>query len=467
MTSSISRSHQNAILALIVTSYLMLVVDISIVLTGLPKIQLELGFSHAQLSWVQNAYTLTFGGFLLLGARAGDILGRRRMFIVGLALFTLASIAIGLASSPVGLLAGRAIQGVGAAILAPSTLALLSVHFVEGPERTRAMALYGSAAGVGASLGLVAGGLVAEWISWRAGFFINLPIGLALMWGAQRYLVETPRTTGQLDLMGALSSTLGMGALVFGIVQAAEAGWSQPVAQWSVASGVALLLIFVVHELRTAQPLLPMHLFSSPQRSAAYAARMLFIGGMVGFWFFTTQFLQGVLQYQPLQAGLAFLPVTIPNFFSALMVPRLTRRFGNPALMASGLALCIAGLLWIAQAHAQSSYFTAIALPMLLLGVGQGLVLAPLTVAGVQGVASADAGAASGIVNFAHQLGGSLGLSVLVVVFASNDMAGLDASEQLARHVDSTFVASAVMLALALVLVLLYIVRPLALRRAA
>lgn len=199
----------------------MLVVDISIVLTGLPSIQADLSFSHADLSWVQNAYTLAFGGFLLLGARAGDILGRRRMFIAGLTLFTAASMAIGLAPSPAWLLMGRAVQGVGAAVLAPSTLALLSIHFAEGPARTRALALYAAAAGVGASLGLVLGGLVAELTSWRVGFFINLPIGIALVLGARRYLAGTPLKQGRLDIAGALSSTLGMSALVFGIVRAA------------------------------------------------------------------------------------------------------------------------------------------------------------------------------------------------------------------------------------------------------
>ncbi len=211
---------------------------------------------------------------------------------------------------------------------------------------------------------------------------------------------------------------------------------------------------------KARQPILPLHLFANSARNAAYGARMLFIGGMVGFWFFMTQYLQGVLFYTPLQAGLAFLPVTIPNFFAALWVPRLTRVAGNARLLASGFVLCIAGLLWMAQARAPAPYLAAIALPMVLLGVGQGLVLAPLTVAAVQGVASEDAGAASGIVNAAHQLGGSLGLSVLVVVFARAGSAGLDAQAQLADHIAHTFMASAVMLAAGLAWVLVFIVRP-------
>ena len=452
--------QQAAILAIIVTSYLMLVVDISIVLTGLPNIQAELGFSHAALSWVQNAYTLAFGGFLLLGARAGDILGRRRMLIAGLTLFTAASMAIGLAPSPAWLLLGRAVQGLGAAILAPSTLALLSIHFAEGHARTRALSLYAAAAGVGASLGLVLGGLVAEVISWRVGFFINLPIGIALILGAQRYLVETPLKPGRLDVVAAASSTLGMGALVFGIVRSAESGWSDPATGLGLVLGLALLVYFVVHESRALQPILPLHLFSNRERNAAYAARMLFLGGMVGFWFFSTQFLQGVLLYKPLQAGLAFLPTTIPNFVAAMWVPWLTRRFGNARLLAFGLCLCIAGLAWLSRVSALSTYLTAIAAPLVLLGIGQGLVLAPLTVSAVQGVASEDAGAASGIVNVAHQVGGSLGLSILVVVFAAGGSTDLGSVASMAQHIANTFTASALMLTIALALVLLFIVRP-------
>jgi len=453
-------TQQAAILAIIVTSYLMLVVDISIVLTGLPNIHAELGFSHAELSWVQNAYTLTFGGFLLLGARAGDILGRRRMFIAGLALFTAASMGIGLAQSPIWLLLGRAIQGVGAAILAPSTLALLSVHFAEGPSRTRAMSMYAAAAGVGASLGLVLGGLVAQMISWRVGFFINLPIGIALIVGAKRYLVETPLKAGRLDVAAAVSSTLGMGALVFGIVRSAEFGWTDPASGLSMLVGLALLVYFLVHESRALQPILPLHLFTSRERNAAYAARMLFLGGMVGFWFFTTQYLQEVMQYKPLHAGLAFLPTTIPNFIAAMGVPRLSRRFGNARLLAFGLILCIAGMAWLTALTNLSAYFPDIALPMLLLGVGQGFVLAPLTVSAVQGVASDDAGAASGVVNVAHQLGNSLGLSILVVVFAFGGATAPGAAAALAQHIAHALTASAFLLSGALALVLLFIVRP-------
>ena len=463
--STCSRA-QNIVLAIIVTSYLMLVIDISIVLTGLPKIQSELHFSATRLSWVQNAYTLAFGGFLLMGARAGDMLGRRRMFMAGLALFTAASLVIGIAQSPAMLLIARAVQGVGAAILAPSTLALLSVHFAQGQQRTRAMAYYAAAAGVGASVGLVLGGMVADLISWRVGFFINLPIGIALMLGAKHYLTETPVHAGQLDISGAVSSMLGMTALVYGIVRSAESGWGDGITIVSFAAGISLMVFFVFHESRAGQPILPLRLFASRERSGAYAARMLFLGGMVGFWFFTTQYLQSVMGYRPMEAGLAFLPTTIPNFVVAMLVPQLTRRLGNARLLAFGLSTCIVGMAWLAQVSVHSDYFMNVALPMVLIGIGQGGVLGPLTVAAVAGVEREDAGAASGLVNVAHQLGGSLGLSVLVVVFATTDPGTLDTSEQLAHRIAETFNASAIMLSISLVIVLMLLVRPLSAHQA-
>jgi EmrB/QacA subfamily drug resistance transporter len=448
-----------AVLAIIVCSYLMVVIDISIVLTGLPKIQESLRFTPTNLSWVQNAYTLVFGGLLLLGARMGDIAGRRRMFVAGLALFTLASLAIGLAQSPAWLIGARAVQGVGAAILTPSTLALLSTHFPEGPARTRALSYYAAAAGVGASIGLVLGGLVADLVSWRLGFFINLPIGIALIVAARRCIAETPLRAGRFDLPGALTSTAGMGALVFGIVRAAEQGWGDPVTLASVASGLLLLAVFVWNESRAAQPILPLRLFASPERAAAYAARLLFLGGMVGFWFFMTQYLQQVLGMRPLHAGLAFLPTTIPNFVAAMMVPVLTRKLGHGRLLAIGLVAGIAGMAWLGQVSEDTGYLTGIALPMILVGAGQGAVLAPLTVAAVAGVTGEDAGAASGVVNVAHQLGSSLGLAVLVVVFASSAPAASAAGNDVAHRVGSTFQASTLMLVLALLLAVGFIVR--------
>jgi len=460
-------TNTTAVLGIILASYLMIVLDISIVIAALPKIHDGLGFSVAGLSWVQNAYTLAFGGLLLLGARAGDLLGRRRMFVTGLALFTAASLAIGLAPSPTWLIAARAVQGVGAAVLAPSTLALLSTSFREGPERTRALGYYAAVAGVGASVGLVLGGVVTDLVSWRVGFFLNVPLGIALMLTARRFLPETERRPGRLDLPGALSSTLGLSALVYGLVRSAEAGWSDPVTDSSLAAGALLVVLFVLHERRAQQPILPLRLFASRERAGAYAARVLFLGAMVGFWFFTTQYLQGVLGYSPAGAGVAFLPTTLVNFAAAVTVPRLTGRFGNGRLLVTGLTIALLGAAWLSQLTVHTPYLTGIALPMILIGLGQGLCLAPLTAAGIVGVNAEDAGAASGMVNVAHQLGGSLGLAVLVTVAAVAGHATADARELLAHRVAVSFAAGALMLAAAAVVAVVTRPRGIAPQRAA
>src|SRR5450756_712789 len=251
--------HPALVLSIILATYLMIILDATIIITALPKIRATLGFSATGLSWVQSAYTLTFGGFLLLGARAGDILGRRRVFVVGIALFTVASLLGGLAQSVTWLLAARAVQGIGAAIAAPSTLALLQISFREGPERARAIGAYSAVAGGGGSIGLVLGGMLTSWVSWRWGLFINVPIGAVLIVLAPRYLPESERKRGHFDLAGAITSTLGMTALVYGFVRAASAGWSNPGTVVSFVAGVVLLVAFVLNERRAEQPITPLH----------------------------------------------------------------------------------------------------------------------------------------------------------------------------------------------------------------
>jgi EmrB/QacA subfamily drug resistance transporter len=459
-TGTEPRLHRTAVLAVVLVSYLMIVLDISIVITALPRLHDDLGFSATGLSWVQNAYLLAFGGLLLLGARAGDLLGRRRVFIAGLGMFTAASLGIGLAQSPAMLLLARAVQGVGAATLAPSTLALLTTSFPAGPERTRAIGYYGATAGVGASLGLVLGGVLTDLISWRVGFFLNVPIGIGMMLAAPRVLPETERRSGRFDVAGALSSTAGMVALVYGLVRSAEAGWSDPLTVGTLVAGVVLLALFVLDEWRAAQPIMPLRLFASRERTGAYLGRLLFLGGMLGFWFYVTQYLQGVLGFSPLETGFAFLPTTVVNFAVALAVPWLTRRLGNARLLAGGILVAAIGMAWLSRVSADSSYLTGVALPMLLIGAGQGGVLAPITAAGVAGVAPEDAGAASGLVNVFHQIGGSLGLGILVTVFAAAGSAALDGRDLLAHQIGAALAGGAVLLALAFVVVLALVVRP-------
>ncbi|MGO9977420.1 MAG: MFS transporter [Solirubrobacteraceae bacterium] len=459
--SAARKSNKTAVLAIILASYLMIVLDISIVITALPKIHGGLHFSATGLSWVQNAYTLAFGGLLLLGARAGDILGRRRVFVAGVALFTIASLFTGLAQSEGWLIVSRAAQGVGAAILAPSTLALLQASFDAGHERTRAVAYYGAVAGVGASLGLVLGGVLTTTISWRVGFFINVPLGIAMVLAAPRYLPETERHTGRFDLPGALCSSLGMTLLVYGIVRSAAAGWDDAVTIGSLAAGAVLLALLVLNERIAEQPIMPLRLFRSPERPGAYAARILFLGAMMGFWFFLTQYLQIVDSDTPLQAGIAFLPMTVVNFAVAMAVPELTRRHGNGVLLAGGLTLTLIGMAWLRRLSAGTDYLTGIAFPMVLIGAGQGATLSPWTAAGIAGAAPRDAGAASGLVNVAHQLGGSLGLGILVTISASAGTATLTGHDLLAQRISVSLIAGSTMLALALIAVITLIVRPL------
>lgn len=451
--------NKTAILAIILISYVMIVLDTSIVLTGLPNIHRELGFSDAELAWVQSAYTLTFGGFLLLGARAGDILGRRRMLIAGLALFTVSSIAIGLAEAPAWMIGARAVQGLGGAILAPSTLALLQTTFSEGQERTRAVSYYSAVAGIAASVGLVLGGVLADWLSWRVGFFINLPIGIGMILAALRWIPEPQRNPGQLDIMGALTSTIGMVGLVYSLIRSATHGWSDPLTISLLVISLSLLVLFIMVERRAAQPIMPLHLFASRERAAAYAARALFIGAMIGFFFFITQFMQGVLHYRAAVTGMAFLPATLVNFAAAMVVPQLTRRYGNARLLATGFVLSLTGMFWLAQVSVGASYWVDIGLPMVLIGMGQGFTLSPLTASGIAGVSRQDAGAASGVVNVVHQLGNSLGLAILVAI-AVYGTAGLDGADLLAHRVETALTGSSTMLALALVLVVAFILRP-------
>lgn len=455
---SSARARPALILAIVLTSYLMIVLDNSIVITGLPQIRHELGFTPVGLSWVQNAYTLCFGGFLLLAARASDLFGRRRMFLGGLALFTLASLAIVIAPAAGWLIAARAVQGIGASILAPSVLALIAANFPEGPERTKALATYSMVAGVGASLGLVLGGIFAGWLSWRVGFFVNVPIGVGLILAARHFLSEDHVRTGAFDIPGAVTSTLGMGALVFGLVRSAEAGWADLSTWGTLAAAIVLLGVFVAIEARSATPMTPLHLFANRQRAAAYAARALFLGAMVGFFFFSTQLMQVALGYTPIQAGFGFLPMTIPTFLAALVVPAFTRRIGNGGVIALALGLGAAGLAWLAQAHAASTFTAGIALPMILIGLGNGFALGPLTVAGVAGVREEDSGAASGIVNVAHQMGGTLGLAFLVVVFAAATSTAALPAEALVERIDTALLAAAGLLLVGFILAVTLIV---------
>ncbi|RFC77516.1 MFS transporter [Streptomyces sp. AcE210] len=446
-------AHATLILSIICVSYFMVILDNSIVFTGLPQIRSDMGFSETGLSWITNAYVLVFGGLLLLGARAGDLFGHRRVFLFSLVVFSLTSLLVGAAQSQWWLIGARALQGIGAAVLAPSALSLLTRSFPEGRARNRAMAAYSAVAGLGAALGLVVGGLVADLVSWRAGFFLNVPIGAVLMVPAVRFLPQTTRQGGRFDVAGALLATLGSTALVLGIVNAADLGWSAPATLVPLAAGAVMLGLFIRVERRAAQPIVPLRLFTSLERSGAYVTRMLYMGAMIGFFFFTAQFVQSVYHWTPLQAGLAFLPMTLVNFVFAVQVPRLLERASRPQVLTTGLALTMVGMVWLSRLDLHTPYLTGVALPMVLIGAGQGLVLAPLTSSGVDGVAPADAGAASGLVNTVHQIGSALSLSILTAVAASIST-GHETADIAARS-GAALTGSAVLLALAATLTLI------------
>jgi EmrB/QacA subfamily drug resistance transporter len=442
--------HTTAILAIILVSYFMILLDNSIIFTALPTIRTAMHYSTTGLAWVQDAYTLVFGGLLLLGARAGDLLGRRRVFIFGVAVFALASLLVGVAPTGWWLIAARAVQGIGAAVVAPSSLSLLTASFPAGPRRAKAVALYGATAGIGASLGLVIGGALADWVSWRAGFFLNVPIGAAMILLAPRYLPETARRPGRFDLTGAVCATLGVGALVFAVIGSADANWTSPVTA-ALAAGLALLIVLVTAERRAAQPIMPLRLFRSRARVGAYLARLLYVGAMIGFFYFSTQYLQDVLGFTAVEAGVAFLPMTVMNFAVAMAIPRLTARLGQAVPLAAGVTLTLIGMAWLSRVSVSGSYWDAVALPMVLIGAGQGLAFAPMTSAGIAGVGTGDAGAASGMVNTFHQVGMALGLGVLIAASAHAGHGLTAPAAVLTAHVNTALTAGSVLLALCLI----------------
>ena len=406
-------------LAVILTAQLMVVLDATIVNVALPHIQRSLGFSSSSLSWVLNAYVLTFGGLLLLGARSGDLLGRRRTFLAGVTVFTLSSLAGGLATSSWMLLTARAMQGVGGALAAPAALALLTAAFPEGAARVRAIGLYTTVSAAGGAIGLVAGGLLTQWESWRWVMFVNVPIGLAVIVLGLASLAETPRRSGRFDFAGAFTSTLGMGAVVLGLVEAGTSGWSAPATVVPLAAGVALLALFVRIERAAAEPVLPLRILADRTRAGANVARGFGYAGMYGMVFFLTQFLQDIQGHSALVTGLGFLPTPVTVFLSSQLTSRvLVNRFSPKALMITGSSVSAFGLFLATQLQAGSSYVQVLA-SLVLIGIGMGISFVSLTTAGLAGVDARDAGAASGLVNVMQQLGAALGLAVLVTVFDS------------------------------------------------
>jgi EmrB/QacA subfamily drug resistance transporter len=416
--------------------------DATVMNVALPRIRADLGFSAAGLSWVMNAYTLVFGGLLLLGGRLGDLFGRRRVFLAGVGVFTVASLAGGLADSAWLLVAARIVQGIGAAAAGPSTIALITSTFTEPRARMRALSLFSAMASSGFAVGLILGGLLTEWLTWRAVMFINVPFGLVVLAFGARYIVEPERHPARLDVTGAALATLGVGSLVYGFIRAAEVGWGDTFAVWPVVVAVVLLAGFVWRQAFGEHPMLPLRLFTDRNRAAGYANFFLGPLSMMAAFFFMTQFLQEVSGYGALTTGFAFLPMAVGVFALSRLVPRLLPRYGAKALAVTGTLVMSAGLWWLSGLSAGSAYVPGILGPMVLMGLGAGLAFSPLNVVIMSTVPPADAGAAGGALQTMQQIGSTLGLAVLVTV-AGSASRGHTGTDALVAGMTAAFTTSA------------------------
>jgi EmrB/QacA subfamily drug resistance transporter len=406
-------------LLVIASCQLMVVLDITIVNIALPHIQRSLDFSTAGLSWVVNAYTLTFGGLLLLGGRAGDILGRRRVFVFGVLLFVLASLLGGFAQGPGELLAARALQGVGGAIASPTALALISTTFREGPARNRAFGVFAAVSAGGGAIGLLAGGVLVEWLNWRWVFFVNVPIGLLIALATPRWIRESERHPGRFDLTGAMTATAGMVMLVYGFIRAAQDGWRDALTLASFAAAVVVLTVFILVERRSRQPITPLHMFADRNRAGTYGMMLSLAAAIFGMFFFLTLFVQNVLGFSPLQAGLAFLPVSAVIAVGAGLASRFLPTYGPKPFMVVGAILAASGLAWLTLTDVHSTYAGSVLGPILVFSMGMGMEFVSLTLMALSNVPTHEAGAASGLLNTTQQVGGSLGLSILVTMFGT------------------------------------------------
>lgn len=405
-------------LAVLALAQFMVVLDVTIVNVALPDIQGDLGFSAEGLQWIVNAYTLAFGGLLLLGGRIADILGRRRIFTSGLGLFVGASLVAGLASSPEMLIAARTLQGVGAALLSPAALALLQVTFPAGRERNVAMGIWGALAGLGGTLGVIAGGILVDALGWEWIFFVNLPIGLVALTAVPRLVGESRGTvtTRSFDLAGALLSTTGVVAVVYGVIRSTEDGWGSPQVLGLLVGGVALLAAFVAVERRAAAPLVPLRLFRSRGLSVSSVALALNGSAFLAMFFLTAIFLQTVRGDSALEAGIQFVPMGVTAVLAAVVGGQMVTRVGTRPVFIVGAVLSAIGLLLLSQATATGSYAAEILPGIAIFGAGLSLIGTANQIAAVLDVPHEDAGAASGVITAGFQIGGAFGLAVITTL---------------------------------------------------
>lgn len=409
------------ILILLALAQFMVVLDVSIVNVALPSIQHAFHMSQDTLQWIITAYSLTFGGFLLLGGRNADLFGRRRTFLTGVTFFTLASLACGLAQSETWIIAARAAQGLAAAYMSPAALSIILVTYREGHERNVALSVWGAVASGGAAVGVLAGGIITQYLSWRWNFFVNVPVGIGVIITAIRILDkhESEAEHRNLDLPGAISVTGGLMLLVYGLVRAPIEGWTSGASLWHFGAAAVLLAFFIYNESRTKHPLMPLGIFRIRNLAGADTLMLLMAAGMFSVFFFTTLYMQEVLGYTPIRTGLSFLIVPIVVAVAATNVPRLIKRIGyKPILMVAPLIVS-GGLFWLSHIPVHGSYWADVAPGLLLLGFGMGATFVSVTIAATSGVPHHESGLASGILNTSQQVGGALGLAVLTGIATS------------------------------------------------
>jgi EmrB/QacA subfamily drug resistance transporter len=457
--STITKTNSRwLILVIVCMAQFMVVLDNTIVNVALPSIQKGLEFSPPNLQWVVNAYTLTFGGFLLLGGRAADLLGRRRLFLAGVALFASASLLNGLAQSSTMLILGRGLQGLGGALVSPAALSIIITTFQDKGERTRALGVWSAIAAGGAAFGLLLGGILTELISWRWNFFVNVPVAAATVVLALRFVPESHADLGhrRFDAAGATTVTAGLLAIVFGIVKAQTWGWGSDKAVGALAVGAILLAIFVLIESRSPAPLVKLSIFKIRTLSTANGVMMLVASALFGMFFFVSLYAQDVLHYSPLKAGFAFLPLSLGIVIGAGISQAIIPRLGVRNVSVIGLVLATLGILVITQAPVDGHYVSNLLLSFVPMSIGMGLVFVPLTLLATTGVDNDDAGLASGLFNSAQQVGGSLGLAILATLSVDHTnkliKAGVNTTQATVSGYHVAFLAAALMMATGAVL---------------
>jgi EmrB/QacA subfamily drug resistance transporter len=449
-----------AVIAAACAGQFLVVLDVSVVNVALPSMRADLALSPAGLQWVLNAYSIAFAGFMLLGGRAADMFGRKRMFLVGLSLFTAASVAGGLAQEGWQLLAARGVQGLGAAVLAPATLTIITAAVPPGPARTRAIATWAAVGAAGGAAGGLVGGVLTDLLSWRWVLLINAPVGVLVLAVAALWLTES-RTGGsrRLDLPGAVLVTGGLAAVAYGIVQTEQSGWGESATLLPLLGGLALLGAFLAVESRAKAPLMPLKIFRSRAVSAANVAMLVTGSASFAMWFFMTVYAQNVLGYTPIEAGLALIPSSVSIIIGSKIAPPLMARAGARNVAALGALIAATGFGWQSTMDAHGAYLTSIAGPGVLMMAGIGLVATPLASLATSGAAPEDGGLVSGLINTSRTMGGALGLAILTTVAASRSGGATDAESLTAGYALAFRTGTGVLLAAA-VIMLLWLPRP-------